>query len=320
MKEHHEHIIEAEDFDKAQEIMKSRCGARSSGRRLGNVGKKFVFSSMLKCGFCGNTAARRQMYSKNHNVTIWHCMQHTNEGKKFCEHSKNCKEEMIKECFLQGYQTLCNSERTNINNFFDEVTKCVRSSSNTDKLAQLNKDLENKKATLKRLVDMMVEGIVDRETYLEKKEHLDNKIEKIENKIEQYSLLKEDDDKIENGLKKIKHLVQTKTLLSEFDEDIFESLIDYIIIGSYEDGKKDEYMIRFICKVKFNHTRRSDITKDYIVENNNIIKGETDNLIPLIDLYANYRFYSFEENGDGKLEKVTRNKVRVRFEVEKTTN
>lgn len=36
-----------------QEIFKSRCGARSSGRRLGNV-EKIVFSGIIKCGFCIN--------------------------------------------------------------------------------------------------------------------------------------------------------------------------------------------------------------------------------------------------------------------------
>lgn len=184
----------------------------------------------------------------------------------------------------------------------------------------LTKGGASKKYIYKSIINNLFKSKIDIMTFTTGNKK-DGKIdEEIENKIEQYTLLKEDDDKIENGLKKIKKLVQTKTLLSEFDEEIFESLIDYVILGGYEDGKKDEYMIRFICKVKFNHKRRSDITRDYIKENNNIVNGETDNLVPLIDMYANHRFYSFEKNEDGKLNKTIRNKVRVRFEVEKITN
>lgn len=41
------------------EILKERCGARANGRRIGNVGRKFAFSSRIRCGFCGNCFTRR---------------------------------------------------------------------------------------------------------------------------------------------------------------------------------------------------------------------------------------------------------------------
>ncbi len=60
--EHHEAIIEPEIFDRVQQVMKDRRGARACGRRLGNVGRKFNFSSRLRCGFCGGCYGRRSIY------------------------------------------------------------------------------------------------------------------------------------------------------------------------------------------------------------------------------------------------------------------
>ena len=37
MRNHHEPIIKREDFEKVQEIIKNRVGARATGRRLGNI-------------------------------------------------------------------------------------------------------------------------------------------------------------------------------------------------------------------------------------------------------------------------------------------
>ena len=43
---------------------------------------------------------------------------------------------------------------------------------------------------------------------------------------------------------------------------MFDALVDYIIIGGYENGKKDDCMIRFICKTQF----EDDLTKQKITD------------------------------------------------------
>ncbi len=61
IRDHHEAIISEEMFEKAQEILKRRA----KPRRLGTDGKrekfsrKYAFSCMLECGFCGGTLTRR---------------------------------------------------------------------------------------------------------------------------------------------------------------------------------------------------------------------------------------------------------------------
>jgi len=66
-----------------------------------------------------------------------------------------------------------------------------------------------------------------------------------------------EDLKIEYGISKIKEMIKNNNILEGFDEEVFKSLVDYIIIGGYDNGKITEYMIRFICKIKFNFTNHS---------------------------------------------------------------
>ena len=103
--EHHEPIISPEKFDMVQEILKERCGARANGRRIGNVGRKFAFSSRIRCGFCGNCFTRRTVVGKDREkIPSWSCISFAKNGKENCTESKTIREEMIKEAFVDSYK------------------------------------------------------------------------------------------------------------------------------------------------------------------------------------------------------------------------
>lgn len=88
------------------------------------------------------------------------------------------------------------------------------------------------------------------EDYEEKVNKCNKRLETLENKIEQLKLLSEDRESIEDGLKKIKELLNTKDIMEEFDQEVFNALIDYVIVGGYdENGVKDQYLIRFILEI-----------------------------------------------------------------------
>lgn len=317
MKNHHEAIISREDFEKAQEILKNRTGARATGRRLRNIGKKFPFSGKIKCGFCGDTYSRRAMYSKSGTTVIWDCITNIKSGKDNCKDSKAMRENLIESAFVDAYHLLCNSKNFNTDELLKTIISCMRDDSVNEKIKELNKSKVNLESQLQRILDLMIEGTIDKETYKKKKDNLDEKISKVGNQIEQYQLLSEDDDKIENGIAKIKEALNSKKILDGFDRDVFDALVDYIIIGGYIDGKKDESMIRYVCKTKFNDTLRADLTKEQIINTNEIIDGECENFITILDFYSNQNYYLFNKDENGKMQKKLITKVRVRIEVEK---
>ena len=127
----------------------------------------------------------------------------------------------------------------------------------------------------------------------------------------------EDDNKVENGIEKIKTMIKKHNILDDFDDEVYKALVDYCIIGGFENGKIEEYMIRFICKTKFNFTVRSNITIEKILNNSNIVNSETKEYFPILDFYSIQNYFVFTRDENNKLQKHERNRIRVRFEIEK---
>ena len=157
-------------------------------------------------------------------------------------------------------------------------------------------------------------------TFDKKQNMWQTKIENCNEKIAQLKAVVEDDNKVESGLNKIKVELLTRDSSNEmkdFDEDLFEALVDYGIIGGYnEKGEKENYMIRFICKTGFNLRSRDDITEDVIINNNNLKFQKESIYLPIIDFVSNQHFFVFDKEYDG-LKKNLITKVRVRVEIEK---
>lgn len=65
----------------------------------------------------------------------------------------------------------------------------------------------------------------------------------MDKEIEQLQLVKEDDDEIERGIIKLKEMLNSDKIfnIEKFDEQIFDALIDYVIIGGYNE--KDEKIL-----------------------------------------------------------------------------
>ena len=102
----------------------------------------------------------------------------------------------------------------------------------------------------------------------------------------------EDDDSIERGIKKLKKVFDTNAIMEEFDIDVFDTLVDYIIVGGYnESGRADPYMLRFIVKTHSNMFKKEkDVSKEHIVERNKLTQDYRN--IVLIRFYRPTKFYS----------------------------
>ena len=168
MKNHHEPIISREDFERVQEIMKNKVGLRATGRRLGNVGRKFTFSSRIKCGFCGGTYSRRKMYTKAGGVTVWDCMTDTLQGMRFCPNSKAMRENLLENAFIDAYHLICNSKELNIEKLIEIITNSQSDNVIKNKLISLETTMKNLKEKDKKLIDLLMDNTIDKYIYIMK--------------------------------------------------------------------------------------------------------------------------------------------------------
>lgn len=250
LKEHHEPIISKELFDRVQEIRTKRAGNRETGRRNDNYSKKYPFSSKLYCGFCGSLLTRRN-WNANRNCAkaVWQCIKRAKHGKEECPHCKAIPEEILEDCFVQGYRILCNDNRKVVENFLEKIGNILKENTTETMVSKLEKDKEKINKKLANLLELNLEGKINKEQYTEKFDNLNVELLKIENKIQ--GLLKETNrnESIRLRLNKFKSLFRNIDKIAQFDKDVFECLIDKVVIGeTLEDGTINPYTIRFICK------------------------------------------------------------------------
>lgn len=95
------------------------------------------------------------------------------------------------------------------------------------------------------LLDLRLDGTINKEVYLNKEKELNEKIENI--KKEKLLILEQQNDQTERKIKEIEKIVLGPNVIKEFDGDIFESMIEKIIIGRINEKKeKEPNVIRFI--------------------------------------------------------------------------
>ena len=246
---HHESIIPRELWDKCQEILTIRSKIIKPDGNRDKFSRKYAFSSKIFCGICGERFIRRsyKIRSNDKEVAYWICRSHRN--KIDCSNLIHYKQEELEDIFVIAYNKLFQGSDKYINSFMKKVNEVINEKqdySNQKKIKEEIIKLENK---LSNLIDLKLDGSISKEILNQKNLEISNKIKEYEQQLktnENIEITKkqklEQIDKISNTLKQYKGL-------TKFNEEVFNSLVDKIIIGEkLENGEEDFYKIKFILK------------------------------------------------------------------------
>ena len=277
IKDHHQAIVEPELFEKVQHILEKRAGARGKGKIKANYSRKYPFSSRIYCGFCGTILTRRNWNSGTKNQTaVWHCMKFVKKGKQECPKCKAIRESIIEKCFIEVYQILCNNKGDIINKFILRMNNIITQNSTEKLIKNIETEKEKLKSKMNKLIDLSIENVIDRETFLERKEKIQNKINQLN--LEQEKLILEEENKQskELSLNKLKKYLENGKIITEFDKDAFEILVKQVIVGGYDEKNNlDPKSITFVLRNESNINY-----KDYLQggneENKNNLQKNSD--------------------------------------------
>lgn len=255
VKDHHEPIVSAEIFDKAQEIRKRR----SEGRKITTPGKRekysrqYAFSCMLECGFCGWHLARRNWHSSSkYKTTIWQCVQNTRHGKQACPECKGMPEEVIEKAFIESYRNITKNDKAVMDEFLRRVEKTLAEDSIEEQLKKLQKEKDNIQSRRNKLIDKVLDDLLDKESYQAADTPLKRKLSNVNAQMEMLGNQLEDKDNLSKRVKEFKKALSNNQVLEEFDRGVFESIVEKVIVGGYdENGERDPYKITFVYKTGF---------------------------------------------------------------------
>ncbi len=307
---HHEAIIPKEIFDKAQKILNTRCGTRQKGKRRNNLSMKYPFSSKLYCGFCGTVLVRRNLYpNTNYSKRVWHCMKYVKEGKKYCPRCKVIGEEIIENCFMEAYKILCYDNKEIINKFLNRVDNVIKENNSEILIHKLEMQKDEIKQKLNKILELTMDGTIEKSIYKNKKEEFNKEITKIEEQQEQLKSELEDEKRIDSGIEKIRSIFQNETIIEKFDKDVFDALVYKVIIGETTKNGEDPYAIKFIFKSGFeSYNSKEDIQLIETKLKTAIEKEET----TILDFTSMQNFIRFEKEKAGSLSKNIQNQVHVK--------
>lgn len=251
-KNHHEAIISEEIWNKAQEIRESRYHTNENVSDVARTkyARKYAFSSMCQCGFCGTNLTRRSHHQDTqHKKPVWKCRTAANKGIANCPNSKAIDEVIIENAFLEMFQLLSENFDDVLESVLTSLEASVSKDESTEKLKRVEKEISALEKKRKKLTDMYLDDKITKEAYDDKYMELKRKLEKCEEERQLFAENALSQKNISGRMKAIRTKLKNADILDEFDRVVFESIVEKVIVGEIaEDGTIDPYKLTFVLK------------------------------------------------------------------------
>jgi hypothetical protein len=180
-------------------------------------------------------------------------------GKKNCPHSKGIPEEVLESAFVESYRMITNDHKDVLEEFLQRTEEELHSDATMQEIERVKKELKQLDQKMQRLLDMHLEEQIDFGTYEDKKLEI---IKEQQLKTTELKRLQGEAD-VEKDLRKrldaMRKLLSEAPILKEFDRNVFESIVEKVIVGGYDDeGNADPSMITFVYKTGFEDKKKGD--------------------------------------------------------------
>ena len=121
---------------------------------------------------------------------------------------------------------------------------------------------------------MKLDDYCNKELYSSKEKELSDNILKIVNEINEYQSLEKESNQISNHIDQIEEMLNEPQLLKEFDRNVFDSIVDRIIVGELDDlGNINSSVIRLVLKIgteyRYDLINKFDRNKTVSFDSNN---------------------------------------------------
>lgn len=252
IRDHHEPIVSREVWDEAERIRKKRTKNKvveTTGNRE-RYTRQYAFSSMCECAYCGHKLTRRTRHSSSiYEKPVWQCMNATKNGIANCPNCKAIDEAILEGAFLDAFKLLAG----NFDDVLDVVLSYVEESANNDdnirRKQQIDKDISALESKKSRMTDMLIDGTITKEVYDEKLVEFTRKLHTLSDKRKILADSISTRNDISKRMSELRETLEKEDILDEFDRTVFESIIEKVYVGGYEeDGTPDPYKLTFILK------------------------------------------------------------------------
>ncbi len=234
-------LIEQEQFEKAQKILKNRHGAFNMNRE--RQSNKYLFSTLIKCKECG-WSFRRTVRTYKNTYVRWVCSGHNGKGADSCPNAVTLDENELIQALEDYFTEVLKNKTDIINHVVKEFVKIYKAKDeNQDYEKELNDSLAKLKRTRQKYMDMYTDDLISREELNEKIGGMKEEVEKLENnlKLVQFNLNKS--DQLEDVIKMTFRNIEDITSVRDMTNEQLKQIIQKIEVD--KDGNVDIYLRLF---------------------------------------------------------------------------
>lgn len=318
VKNHHEPIISRELFNKAHEILNLRSReVHKTIEKRNKYSRKHAFSSITKCGYCGSRTTRRRWHKgKPYEKFVWQCANYLENKKEACSESKGVDENLLEEAFIKSFNKLQDNDMSVIRKYIESFIEGLKDNDHAKELESVNREIKQLKNKIDKLVDMMLDGIIDRSVYEVKHNELSEELDSYRMARDELENANLGDATINKRVKELQDaLKEHNTPMVDFNRSIFDKIIDEVVLGRYDDnGEFNPYTLEFklktgieyIAEILFEDNQTGG-KKPYVNCSVNTCSVINKHTILIFDFiydfgYSIYRKNSTSPNGKSKVE------------------
>lgn len=177
---------------------------------------------------------RRTWHGGKYKKTIWLCITASKTGKKNCPNCKAVTEEALMSAFVESYKLMTRDHKDVLDEFLERVEATL---SDNDVLKRIEKEKDKLKDDmsykLNNLLDMHLEGKIDFETFEKKRNSLQQQIEEKKTEIGALENIGNTKLDLESRVAFMREKLVQNDTIKEFDRQVFESIVDYVVVGGY---------------------------------------------------------------------------------------
>ena len=194
---------------------------------------RYTYSGKIYCG-CHNLTYHRSSAGKRKNNPVWECQVYRRESLKGCSNPRVFELE-LDEVFKDMFNKLFKRR----NNIFDEILNECKNYLETNNNDIEIKNIESKISVLNnkkdKLLELVMEEYLSKEDYKRQVNILNEEINTYQEKIDELKNNKKNKNYIENKINEIKSSLEKCLEDNECYSDVFNELIDRIIVHKQSD-------------------------------------------------------------------------------------
>lgn len=228
-------IVSEEVWEKANQCLKERCienGAEYAKARGAFKGNNYPLSGKIFCGKCGKVYWHNCYTTKTNHLyrSVWQCSTYTSYG---INPEKGCQNRILHDevimCKLK--EVLFSTHNTSSVKETLDILKDVLQTENVNPQTTLAK-IEKLTKRRDKLLEMLLDEVITKEEYTQKKNELDLQIETNNKHYEELLEQSKNQISVDDRLKTIEQFLSSDyNSPDDIDDDTVKNLVDKIIIN-----------------------------------------------------------------------------------------